>query len=616
MPTSLTSLTTLLVEQFGLPGFRHGQEEAIRHILNGEDTLVVMPTGSGKSLVYQFCALQLPGTTLVVSPLIALMKDQVDSLQRRGIRASFINSTISKDQQAKRIEQLISGEVKLVYVAPERLANPGFRAALKNATISLLAVDEAHCISQWGHDFRPDYLNLGVVREEMGRPITAALTATATPLVQQDIVDQLRLTKPVRVITGFARPNLVFHCRYAPDTQTKMSALRKVMGAVKGTGIIYVGTRREAEELSAILEAEFHVASFVYHGGLEKSQRTHIQDMFLKAPNAIMIATNAFGMGVDRPDVRFVVHYNTPGSMEAYYQEAGRAGRDGKLAQAMLLYAPQDRNLQEWFIENDAPSQNELSNLYKSLAGKAENRFARLQPDEIGQLAGLYETKLRVGLNQLERHHIIKRVYEGSQGYQVNELGEGTLKAIQKEVQERRVFKRLQLDKMVAFCETTDRCRQKMLLEHFGDESKINHKPCCDFHIREARGEPHPVFPKTGHKVKHAATDGERSDSMSETELLFKQGLPVKEVAMRRGLVTTTIYQHAAQLILDGRLQLVLLVESSLELEIRAAILEVGSTERLAPIKGILPDHVDYGQIRCVVAAVTREGKIRMVELE
>ena len=604
-----SSLSVILARQFGLPGFRLGQETAIRHILNGQDTLVVMPTGSGKSLVYQFCALQLPGTTLVVSPLIALMKDQVDSLQRRGIPATFINSTISKDQQAKRIEQLVSGEIKLVYIAPERLANPGFRAALRNATISLLAVDEAHCISQWGHDFRPDYLNLGTVRDEIGRPITVALTATATPVVQQDICDQLHLNDPARVVTGFARPNLVFHCRYAPDTQTKMAALRKVMGAVKGTGIIYVGTRRDAEELSAILEAEFHVASYVYHGGLEKSQRTHIQDMFLKAPNAIMIATNAFGMGVDRPDVRFVVHYNMPGSMEAYYQEAGRAGRDGKLAQAMLLYAPQDRNLQEWFIENDAPSQNELNNLYKSLAGKAQDHFARLQPDEVGQLAGLYETKLRVGLNQLERHRVIKRVYEGTQGYQVNDLGEGTLKAIQKEVQERRVFKRQQLDKMVMFCETTDRCRQKMLLEHFGDSSEVTHKPCCDFHIREARGEPHPVFPKAGNKVKSASTDGERSDSVSESEVLFKRGLAVREVSMQRGLVTTTIYQHAAQLILNGRLQVRMLVEESMEIEIRAAITQVGSTERLAPIKGILPEHIDYGHIRCVVAAITREQK-------
>jgi ATP-dependent DNA helicase RecQ len=600
----------LLRQHFGIDAFRPGQHEAIEHLLGGRNTLVVMPTGSGKSLIYQFSALAMPDMALVISPLIALMKDQVDRLQSHGIAATYINSSLSGDEQARRITQLAAGRFDLVYVAPERLRNQMFLNSLRQAKVSLLAVDEAHCISQWGHDFRPDYLHIGAVRAMLGNPVTVALTATATLDVQQDILDQLKLLEAERIITGFSRPNLVFHVRYTPDLHSKMHAILKVLGVVKGAGIIYVGTRREAEELAATLEGEYKVPSFVYHGGMEKSQRSLMQDAFLSTENAVMIATNAFGMGVDRADVRFVVHYNIPGSVEAYYQEAGRAGRDGKQSQCMLLYAPQDRKLQEWFIENDAPSRNELIALHKAVAMRARDGVAKVDIDDLTRATRLFEVKLRVGLSQLEATGSLERLEnEGTYlRYTANELTEEALDLAQADVQRRRTHKRAQLEKIIAYAETTTRCRQRMLVEHFGDTSPLNAKPCCDWHIREARGEPHPNFAEP--RAKSAQPDtGERTSSLEVTASLFAEGLSVREVAAKRGLTTSTIYHHAAQLIAEGQLVLRQLVSENVEMQIRHAVAHAGASDKLAQFKVLLPDTIEYGEIRCVVAALQAERK-------
>jgi ATP-dependent DNA helicase RecQ len=609
LPTPPVLSRDLLASAFGVRVLRPGQQVAIEHLLAGEHALVVMPTGSGKSLIYQYAALALPGTALVVSPLIALMKDQVDRLVERGIAATYINSSLSSEEQLRRIKRMEAGNWKLVYVAPERLRNPAFLAALRTARVSLLAVDEAHCISQWGHDFRPDYLHLGRVRGMLNDPVTAALTATATPEVQDDILAQLSLPDARRVVTGFARPNLVFHVRHTPDLRSKLQALRKLLGVVKGTGIIYVGTRREADELAITLESDYRIPAFVYHGGMDRQQRSATQDAYLNSPNGVMIATNAFGMGVDRPDVRFVAHFHLPGTLEAYYQEAGRAGRDGKLAQCMLLYAPQDRKLQEWFIENDAPSRNELVALHRTISGKARNGVARLSLDELARATRLFEVKLRVGLLQLERAGSILRLDDDGYGvgFEVRELTDEALQITAADVQVRRARKRAQLQKMVDFAETNHRCRQAMLLEHFGDTSEVRAHPCCDWHIREARGEAHAPSPSAA--AESAGPPQPEVNTLEATAVLLIEGMTVREAAAKRGLSITTIYHHAAQLVSQDRITLRQLVSEAVERQVRVAIQQAGTHERLAPIKSLLPESVDYGEIRCVVAAVAREAR-------
>jgi ATP-dependent DNA helicase RecQ len=605
-------LIKLLREQFGLESFRAGQRPAIEHILNRRHTLVVMPTGSGKSLIYQFCGLVMKGTALIISPLIALMKDQVDRLQAAGIAATYINSSLSPHEQQRRIDKLERGEYRLVYIAPERLRSQPFINALMNVPVSLLAIDEAHCISQWGHDFRPDYLHIGAMREVLNDPITVALTATATPEVQDDIICQLGLSAAEKVVTGFARPNLIFHVKFTPDLRAKQNAIHKVLGTVRGSGIIYVGTRREAEELAMTLEAD-RVPVYVYHGGMERSQRSQSQESYLEDPNAIMIATNAFGMGVDRPDVRFVVHYNIPGTLEAYYQEAGRAGRDGRLAQCMLLYAPQDRNLQEWFIENDAPSRNELSILHKAILARVkDDGIAKLSADDLYRATRLFEVKLRVGLSQLEKVGALTRLRDDSFGMHLapSELTDAMFDQIQEDVKRWRIHKREQLAKMIAYAETTTSCRQQMLVEHFGETETVVAKPCCDFHMRDSKGEAHPDYRAQSAELKaQVSAPLNKQTTVEITEALFAEGLTAKEVAVKRGLVVSTVYVHAAELIANGKLELRRIVSDETENEIRRAIETVGKTDKLAPIKAVLPDYIDYGEIRCVIASIVTNGR-------
>lgn len=361
-----------LLPKFGLTAFRPGQLEVIQAVLSGRDTLCIMPTGGGKSLCYQLPSLARPGVTIVVSPLIALMKDQVDSLLQWGIPATCINSSLNATEQTDRMERLKRGEYRLVYLAPERLRHSGFLRAIREVPVQMLAIDEAHCISQWGHDFRPDYARLGKFRERIGNPQVVALTATATSLVQQDICRVLELREPARFVSGFARPNLTLAVETPAGNAARDQRLVEFLNSAQGGGIIYASTRKNCEHVVELVGSQTRLRPEFYHAGMAHDDRRRVQENFMSGKTRVVVATNAFGMGIDKPDLRFVIHYNLPGSLEAYYQEAGRAGRDGLPSRCLMLYSWQDRFIQEFFIENSYPSREIVRQVYTFLAGFEE----------------------------------------------------------------------------------------------------------------------------------------------------------------------------------------------------------------------------------------------------
>ena len=340
----------LLYEHFGFSEFRLAQETLIGALLEGKDVLGIMPTGAGKSMCYQIPALMLPGITLVISPLISLMQDQVRALKAAGIRGAYLNSSLTYPQYKKALENARMGMYKIIYVAPERLETEEFRRFAHSVNISLVAVDEAHCVSEWGHDFRPSYMTIApFVRSLAVRPLLAAFTATATPAVREDILRHLALETPETAVTGFDRENLTFRVlRPANKAQTLLEYVRQ---RPEDSGIVYCSTRKQVERVASILQEDGILAG-AYHAGMDEEARRLAQNDFLYDRLRVMVATNAFGMGIDKQNVAYVVHYNMPKNMEAYYQEAGRAGRDGSKAECLLLYGSGDVHTAEFFIES------------------------------------------------------------------------------------------------------------------------------------------------------------------------------------------------------------------------------------------------------------------------
>jgi ATP-dependent DNA helicase RecQ len=407
-------LKELLRLHYGFKDFWQGQERAIDNILQGRNVLVIMPTGGGKSLIYQLPGLVMEGATIVVSPLIALMKDQVDSLTSVGIPATFVNSTITLNEAKERLQGVAASHYKLLFIAPERFNSPIFLQELKNIKVSLFAIDEAHCISQWGHDFRPSYLRLKRAIEFTGNPVVAALTATATPEVRKDIIRQLHLQDPKTVVTGFARPNLQFGVIHASEGQKKDYITEAVRKANGGPGIVYAGTRSKADEIAQELLNE-GVEAVSYHAGMDPGDRHWVQEGFMQGKVEVVVATNAFGLGIDKKNIRFVIHHNLPGTIEAYYQEAGRAGRDREQSFCLLLYSPKDRNLQEFFIKGDNPDPNIILEIYDTLLEMGGDRVLFTYA-ELSQMLSERVPEMAIGtaLKILEKEGYISKTNEKS----------------------------------------------------------------------------------------------------------------------------------------------------------------------------------------------------------
>jgi ATP-dependent DNA helicase RecQ len=460
-------LTGLLRERFGFAEFRPAQQQVIDKIMAGASVLAVMPTGSGKSLCYQLPALALPGLTLVVSPLIALMKDQVDQLNQLDLPATLINSTIPREQQRNRLQQAIAGKVKLLYIAPERFQNDEFRAGLARANVSLFAVDEAHCISLWGHDFRPDYLRLRQVVQELKSPTVLALTATATPAVRRDIASQLGIESAEQVVSGFDRPNLYLEVREVATTAEK---IRSIIDLARWAplGIVYAGTRKNVEEIHGSLRRA-GIETAAYHAGLPIGDRKAVQEHFMQASQCVIVATNAFGMGIDRSHVRFVVHADIPDSVEAYYQEIGRAGRDGEPARCLLLFNYADKWIPEFFIDSSHPP----ADILKYVFGKICRSGGReVVGESWRRLSNTKDHRFHASIALLQRFGYVEKIQnQEGRGVRILKADDTALRGINfADLESRREFEYKKFGVMLNYASRFRKhCYRSFVLSYFGE---------------------------------------------------------------------------------------------------------------------------------------------------
>jgi ATP-dependent DNA helicase RecQ len=512
----------MMREVFGIARLRPGQEDVIRSVVEGHDTLAVMPTGAGKSLCYQLPALHLPGTTVIVSPLISLMKDQVDKLSASGVGAAQVNSALTAAERRENIGQIEEAQSEFVFTTPERLADPAFVETLGGHTIDFVVIDEAHCISEWGHDFRPAYLSLGSAIRSLGSPPVLALTATAPPEVVEDIKRQLGRPRMRVISTGVYRANLRYEVARVTNELEKRQALGRVLSESEGTGIVYCATVKAVEALVEFFRGSGH-AIRPYHGKLPAKERHENQDLFMAGELKAMFATNAFGMGIDKPDIRFVVHYQMPGSLEAYYQESGRAGRDGHAACCTLLYDLNDRRTQLFFMGGRYPKSEDVAAVYDALSTLgAEAEPAPLAAVEEAA-PGVAKTKVRVSLSLLKEYGAVAE----RRGARFQLLRAGATPAeiefAAAEYRERGERDREKLERVMLYGQSAE-CRWKLIHDYFGEEFPEGACGRCDNCLEplaeklglvapeEARpAAPPPVAEKKKKRVEFAAGDAAKA---------------------------------------------------------------------------------------------------------